>query len=180
MKKIAGLAIIGIFVALVVLFAKGLSGNPRELNNVTVENPLPDFSLPTLLSEKTVDNSVFVSDKPYYLINFWGSWCPSCYDEHSVLMELAKTEPIYGVNWKDETAKGRAFITNLGNPFKEIIVDNNSAIAIGMGVYGAPETFLVRTDGIIIHRYAGALTMPIWEAEFVPKIKALEAATGGQ
>ena len=30
---------------------------------------------------------------------------------------------LQATNWKDETAKGRAFITNLGNPFKEIIVD---------------------------------------------------------
>lgn len=174
-KKVIGLSIIGLFVALVLLFAKGLTSDPGELDNVTVENPVPSFSLPTLFSEKIIDNSDFVTDKSYYLMNFWGSWCPSCYDEHPLLMELSKDHTFYGVNWKDETDNAQKFINERGNPFAEIVVDDNSVLAIGMGVYGAPETFLIKKDGTIIYRLAKPLDMGLWNAEFIPRINQLEA-----
>ncbi len=113
-------------------------------------------------------------DKPYYLVNFFGSWCPSCYQEHAFLLSLGGKVPLYGVNWKDKRADGQQFIRAMGNPFRHIWVDSNSRLAIELGVSGAPETYLIAADGTIMHRYAGEMTAKIWAKEFQPKIQALE------
>ncbi len=171
----------GAFIALMTLFALGLNNNPNELDLVTKGRKIPEFSLPSLTdtddntdNRTMISNTELTSDKGYYLLNFWGSWCPSCYQEHPYLMKLAKTETIYGVNWKDERKDGLGFIKKLGNPYQKIITDNDSELAIGLGVYGAPETYLIKSDGTIIYRYAGAMSDGVWQKEFLPKIKALK------
>jgi cytochrome c biogenesis protein CcmG/thiol:disulfide interchange protein DsbE len=35
-----------------------------------------------------------------------------------------------------------------------------------LGVYGAPETFLIGADGLIKVRHVGALTPIVWEKKF--------------
>ncbi len=175
-KKLVFLSslIVVIFISIIILFTKGLSNNSQELQLITKGKKITEFSLPSLTSDKLITNKDLTSKKPYYLVNFWGSWCDSCYEEHPYLLELSKTETIYGVNWKDSKDDGLSFINKGGNPFKEIIVDNNSLLAIGMGVYGAPETFLIKADGTILHRFVGRLDKKIWEKEFVSKIKAIK------
>ncbi|PIE44956.1 MAG: thiol:disulfide interchange protein [Gammaproteobacteria bacterium] len=176
MKKhyLFGMLFALIFVGLMGLFALGLKNDPNKLDLATKNSKIPAFSLPLLDSHKMISRSDLTTDKAYYLINFWGSWCPSCYAEHSYLLQLGQRETLYGVNWKDERSAGSRFIREGGNPFKAIIVDEHSVLAIGMGVYGAPETFVVKADGTILYRYAGPMSEAVWNKEFVPRIKTLE------
>jgi cytochrome c biogenesis protein CcmG/thiol:disulfide interchange protein DsbE len=37
-------------------------------------------------------------------------------------------------------------------------------------VYGAPESFLVNPEGVVVHKYVGALTVEAWESQFLPLI----------
>ncbi|MGY0399996.1 MAG: DsbE family thiol:disulfide interchange protein [Ostreibacterium sp.] len=175
MKKSILLAVLigGVFIALMITFAAGLKNDPNALDLVTKGEKISQFSLPLLTSDKLFTNNDFKTDKPYYLINFFGSWCPECYKEHSYLMQLSKTETIYGVNWKDTRRDGLAFIQKMGNPFNTILVDANSELAIDLGVYGAPETFLISKDGTILFRHISALDEEVWQRDFIPKIKAL-------
>lgn len=177
MKKtyLFGALFVLVFGGLMGLFVMGLGSNPNELDLATKGKKIPRFSLPALLSDNLLGNADLTSDKGYYLVNFWGSWCSSCYTEHPYLLQLSQREILYGVSWKDERAAGIRFLKSGGNPFKKIIVDNNSVLAIGMGVYGAPETFLISSDGTIMYRYAGPMNERVWQDEFVPKIKQLEA-----
>ncbi len=170
---LAGIIILG-FVAIIALFANGLDKNSQKLQLATKNQKIIEFNLPDLLSDKFITLSELKSSKPYYLVNFWGSWCPACYQEHNFLLELSKKETIYGINWKDKKQDALAMMNDYGNPFTRIIVDDDSILAIGMGVYGAPETFLVKADGTILHRYAGPMDNKIWEDEFVPIIKEIE------
>lgn len=168
-------AVIGsVFVALMAVFALGLRNDPNDLDLVTKGQKVPEFSLPSLLTNETLDNTDLTSKKGYYLLNFWGSWCPSCYQEHPYLVQLNQTETLYGVNWKDEKAGALEFLQKGGNPFDQVIVDANSELAIGLGVYGAPETYLIAADGTIVYRHAGPLSAAIWQKDFLPKIKALQ------
>lgn len=173
---IVGLVGATIFIGLMIIFALELHTNPNKLDLATKDTKIPHFSLPALLEDTEqieLTNTDLTSDKPYYLVNFWGSWCASCYAEHSYLLQLAQTQTIYGVNWKDERDNALRFIQRGGNPFTKIIVDAHSELAIGMGVYGAPETFLVTADGTIVYRYAGAMNASVWQEEFVPRINQL-------
>lgn len=175
MKKSTWLAMVigGGFVALMAMFALGLKNNPNDLDLVTQGQKIPEFSLPSLLDDRTLTNADLTTEKSYYLLNFWGSWCPSCYQEHSYLKQLSQTVPIYGVNWKDSRADGQAFINKGGNPFRAIMVDDSSVLAIGLGVYGAPETYLLAADGTILYRHAGPINAEVWESELLPVIKTI-------
>ncbi len=39
---------------------------------------------------------------------------------------------------------------------------------LDLGVYGAPETFLIDGNGVIRYRHAGAMDERVWEKEFKP------------
>jgi len=43
--------------------------------------------------------------------------------------------------------------------------------AIDFGVYGAPETFLVNPDGIIVHKQVSVITPEIWKNDFLPFVE---------
>lgn len=171
-------AMIGIvFILLMLIFAAGLSANPNKLDFVVKGEKIPMFTLPELRTDndsKQLQHTDLTSNKPYYLVNFWGSWCVSCYQEHPYLHKLGETETIYGINWKDQRKSALKFLQQGGNPFKNIIIDANSHLAIGMGVAAAPETFLVAADGTMIYRHAGIMTPTIWEQQFLPKIQAIK------
>lgn len=166
--------VIVLFGALLMLLAVGLNRDPTVLDLATKGQKIPAFRLPDLLTNKMLTNADLRSEDAYYLINFWGSWCPQCHDEHAFLLKLAQTNTLYGVNWKDDSRAAKRFLAK-ANPFRQVIVDNDSELAIGMGVYGAPETFLIAADGTIIYRYAGALNEAIWNRLFTPKINTLTA-----
>ncbi len=59
----------------------------------------------------------------------------------------------------------------LGNPYEIVAEDRDGRIAIDYGVYGAPETFLIDPQGIIVYKHVGALTMEVWTREFFARIE---------
>ena len=79
---------------------------------------------------------------------------------------------VIGLDWKDEDPAANDYIKQLGNPWEVIATDHDGRIAIDWGVYGAPETFLVNHQGIIVYKFVGALTMEAWESEFLPRINS--------
>ena len=91
--------------------------------------------------------------------------------------------PIYGLNWKDERAAGLKWLQRLGNPYKLVAFDYDNVVGIDWGVYGAPETFLIDSNGIIQYKLIGPMTPEIWQSEFMPLINAGQsslAAAGGE
>lgn len=166
-------AILGIFALITAFFLGGLGKDPRALPSVLVGKPLPAFTLPDLPETRTHGNAD-LPQRPF-LLNVWGSWCPACHIEHPYLMELGKTIPIVGLNWpadnRGEKTAATAMLQQQGNPYHLIIVDKNGTMTTDLGVYGAPETFLVAADGTILHRHAGPLDAQIWQNDFAPHLK---------
>lgn len=164
------LIILGGFFALIALFISGLKQNPQELPSMLIGKPLPAFSLPTL-DEDQHYNEQDLPQTGVYLINIWGSWCPSCHQEHAYLMELAKRYRIIGINWPadnpDEKAQAKQFLAHKGNPYQLVLMDEKARFITDLGVYGAPETFLVK-DGKILYRHAGLLDESVWQRVFLP------------
>jgi len=165
----------GSFIFVLFIFVLGLKEKPSQLSLATQNQAMIAFELPDLLTGESLTKKILQTDKAYFLINFWGSWCAYCYDEHAYLLNLSQSETIYGVNWKDSRDDALDFLQRLGNPYRAIMVDEHSQLAIGMGVYGAPETFLVSAEGVILYRYAGPLSASIWQQQFVPRIATLTA-----
>ena len=52
----------------------------------------------------------------------------------------------------------RRFLGSKGNPYASIAVDANGRTGIDFGVYGVPETFIIRGDGTIAFKFVGPLT----------------------
>ena len=69
------------------------------------------------------------------------------------------------------------FLGALGNPFAKIGADRQGKTGIDWGVYGVPETFIVK-DGVIAHKFIGPLSEEGLAADFMPALeKALAAPT---
>ncbi|MEM8594594.1 MAG: DsbE family thiol:disulfide interchange protein, partial [Pseudomonadota bacterium] len=97
------------------------------------------------------------------LINFWATWCPSCYEEHADLMRLTQQGvTIYGVNYRDDRAEAIQFLSRLGNPFKANFFDEKADIGFEFGVTGAPETFFVDSQGLVQYRHVGVISSKNW------------------
>ena len=161
-----------LFIVLGMLFWRGLELDPHHLPSVKIGQPLPTFTLNTL-DNKTFTQATMQGHAS--LLNVWASWCMACADEQGVLMQLAKQGvPIYGLNYKDTAENAREWLNEWGNPFQQVGEDVDGKVAIDMGVYGSPETFLIDKKGVIRYRHVGALTMPVWKKEFLPRLALLE------
>jgi cytochrome c biogenesis protein CcmG/thiol:disulfide interchange protein DsbE len=62
-----------------------------------------------------------------------------------------------------------------GNPYAAIGVDPHSDAVVDLGVYGAPETFVIDKKGVIRHKVIGAFTPEIWAKQVAPLVRRLEA-----
>ncbi len=69
---------------------------------------------------------------------------------------------IIGLNYKDNSKNAKNFLTELGNPYKEILIDLEGTIAIELGAYGVPESFLIHNNKII-KKYIGPLNQQLIE-----------------
>ncbi|MFO1154737.1 MAG: DsbE family thiol:disulfide interchange protein [Rhodospirillales bacterium] len=168
---------LAIFAVLVLYFWTGLGRNPNDLPSVLLDRPLPPLALPPIEGAPRGLTSDDLKGE-VSLVNIFGSWCVACKAEHSFLMRLSRegVVPIYGINWREkDTEAGPAWLARLGNPYKLVGSDPDSRAAIALGVSGAPETFIIDRDGIIRHKYAGAITPEVWEKELWPIVRRLQA-----
>ena len=84
-----------------------------------------------------------------------------------ILLALAaQGVPIYGLNYKDESQKALAWLDQLGDPYRLNIVDAEGSLGLDLGVYGAPETYVIGADGRIVHRHVGVLDEAVFARDF--------------
>lgn len=157
-----------LFVGLAILLASGLGRDTEELPTALAGKPLPTLQLPSLVRTGTeVNNELFLGH--WTLLNVWASWCPTCYVEHPYLMELAdQGVRLVGLNYKDDLDKARQYLAKLGNPYIEVAVDESGSYGIDLGVYGAPETFIINPQGEVVLRYVGEVNERSWQQRFAP------------
>jgi cytochrome c biogenesis protein CcmG/thiol:disulfide interchange protein DsbE len=150
-----------VFAALAALFWRGLSGDPSALPSALIGKPVPEFTLPAIegLGPPGIDASS-LKQGGVTLVNVWASWCVPCRQEHPVLMALSKRSDIrlVGLNYKDDPANARSFLTTLGQPFAAVGADAKGRAAVDWGVYGVPETFVIDGQGFIRFKFIGPMT----------------------
>src|SRR6476620_9263756 len=165
---------IGIFAALVVLLAVGLTLNPREVPSPLVGKPAPHFRLPLLNDPQRAFAPEDMAGK-VWLFNVWASWCVTCRDEHAVLSEFAKSGvvPVVGLDYKDKRDEASQYLTKLGNPYQIIPYDGEGRVGIDYGVYGTPETYVIDKQGVIRYKRIGPLTPEIMREKIIPLVHEL-------
>jgi cytochrome c biogenesis protein CcmG/thiol:disulfide interchange protein DsbE len=160
-----------IFLVIGGFFFAGLDRNPNFVPSPLVGKPAPVFSLPSVTDPDAVVSSETLKGR-VSLVNVWGTWCVECRHEHEFLLELARAGvPIYGLNVKDDRAAAIEWLARLGNPYASSGFDPEGTAAIDWGVTGAPETFLIGSDGTILHKHISPLTPRIWERDFIPLLR---------
>ena len=94
--------------------------------------------------------------------------------EHPFLTRLAASGvPIYGINYKDEDSEALAWLAELGDPYRVSIVDAEGSLGLDLGVYGAPETYVVDGNGVIRYRHVGVVDERVWTQTLEPIIREL-------
>ncbi|HYC08300.1 MAG TPA: DsbE family thiol:disulfide interchange protein [Steroidobacteraceae bacterium] len=169
---------LGIFVLLAAVLAIGIRHAPEKgvIASPLIGKPAPSFALPSLTDPARVVRSEELRGH-WYLFNVWGTWCVECRAEHAMLLQVGKAGvlPLIGLDWKDDDAQALAWLAQLGNPYQAVAVDRSGRVAIDWGVYGAPETFLVNPQGVVVYKHVGALTPETWTREILPRVAPLPA-----
>lgn len=175
---IARLLPLAVFAALVGLLLFGIEWNKHhemtEVPSPLIGKAAPEFTLPLLYdSTKSVSRKELLG-KPY-LLNVFGSWCPTCQFEHPILTAQIKPLGIklVGLDWKDQPEDAKRWLAQFGNPYDAVITDQDGRAGIDFGVYMAPESFLVDAQGMIRYKRIGMFTPETIKSELLPKIAEL-------
>ena len=166
-----------LFIVLAILLWRGLSLDPTSMPSALVDDEMPGFRLPLLDQPQNMVGKADLPQGPL-LINVWGTWCPTCVMEHPFLMQVAEKYgvTIVGLDYKDERAAALQWLGQRGNPYQMTLFDEEGVFGLELGVYGAPETYLVDAEGVIRLRHVGELNDRVWRDSFAPFFAEMQEA----
>lgn len=158
---------LAVFLGLTGLFLLRLgAGDPSLVPSALIGRPAPAIDLPPLagLPVPGLSTADLVAGH-VTVLNVFASWCAECHDEHPALTALTQ-DPAFkaagaslaGLVYKDDPDNARRYLGAKGNPFARLGTDRSGRAGIDFGVYGVPETFVIRGDGVIAYKLVGAVT----------------------
>jgi DsbE subfamily thiol:disulfide oxidoreductase len=146
---------------------------PSLIPSVLINRPAPAFDLSPLLAGEPGFKTADLRGK-VTLVNFFASWCAPCREEHEFLPQITKAGiPLIGINYKDRPEDAKAWLAELGNPFRTVAVDAHGRTGIDFGVYGVPESYLIDKQGVIRFKQTGPLTPDIIQNQLIPLAEKL-------
>jgi len=153
-----------LFVGLGLFLWNGIGKDTETLPSPLLGKPVPAFQLTSLQDESRMLTAEDLKGKPA-LINVWATWCPSCKQEHAQLNRIAMDEgvTIYGINYKDDRAKAKLWLEQYLDPYALNIYDPQGKLGLDLGVYGAPETYVIDSQGIIRYKHVGVVDQRVWQ-----------------
>ena len=142
-----GVAVVGVLLAL-------------TLRPADQENRAPDFALPLLSGERTL-NSEDLAGHPVVL-NFWASWCDPCREEIPVIESVwneykDRGVVVVGINVQDTEGAARAFEKEFGMTYP-LVTDYEGDVSKKLGVVGLPVTVFIDRDWTLLGSESGADT----------------------
>ncbi|MDE2184475.1 MAG: heme lyase CcmF/NrfE family subunit [Alphaproteobacteria bacterium] len=163
--------LVGIFLYRLHLVEEGFA--PNLIPSVMINKAAPSFDLPPLVDGlpgvKTSDLKGHVT-----LVNFFASWCGPCREDHPMLSQIPGNIRLVGISYKDRAEDAKAWLAELGNPYKAIGVDAHGQTGINFGVYGVPESYLIDKNGVIRFKQTGPLTPEIIRDKLIPLAEKLQ------
>ena len=177
-RRLLTLAPLLIFGALALLFfARLFAGDASRIPSALIGQSAPPLDLPAL------DGSAGLKDADLRqghvsVVNIFASWCVPCHEEHAILLDLAADKALaaegvrlIGVAQKDDPENIRRFLGAKGDPYSRIGVDRDGRAGIDWGVYGVPETFIVKGDGTIAFKLVGPMSAATLASVVRPEIE---------
>jgi cytochrome c biogenesis protein CcmG, thiol:disulfide interchange protein DsbE len=170
-----------LFAALAALFLIRLySGDASRLPSALIGRQVPEFVLPSVegLLDKPGFSDSDLRQGKVTVVNVFASWCVPCHQEHETMMRLSMNPAVaragvrlFGLAYKDDPASVRGFLAQSGNPFSRVGADRNGRTAIDWGVYGVPETFIIKGDGTLAYRFVGPMDEDSYRNVILPEIE---------
>ncbi|MCP5181605.1 MAG: DsbE family thiol:disulfide interchange protein [Pseudomonadales bacterium] len=179
MNRMSFFVPLGVFVVIVALGYIGFGlGDRAVLPSPLIGKPFPPFSAPRLDAPEQLADRTALLGRPL-LVNVWATWCPTCKAEHAFLETLKAREglEIVGIVYKDDPASARRWLDRYGDPYSFNLLDADGRIGVELGVYGAPESFLLDARGTIVYKRVGDVNEQVWAAEIAPRLAAMEDAS---
>jgi cytochrome c biogenesis protein CcmG/thiol:disulfide interchange protein DsbE len=99
----------------------------------------------------------------WLVVNFFASWCTPCRIEHPQLAAFdaahrdAGDAILVSVTFDDRADDARDFFDERGGSWP-VIDDPDNSIGVAFGVAQVPETFVISPTGVVVQRFAGAVT----------------------
>ncbi|MGH6842518.1 MAG: DsbE family thiol:disulfide interchange protein [Methylocella sp.] len=172
---------LAVFAALAALFVVRLySGDASRLPSALIGREVPAFALPPVegFSDKPGFSDADLRQGKLTLVNVFASWCVPCHQEHEFVMRLAADPALsragvrlFGLAYKDEPKNIGRFLAEAGDPYAKIGADRKGRTAIDFGVYGVPETFVIKGDGRIAYRFVGPIGEESYRTAILPEIE---------
>jgi cytochrome c biogenesis protein CcmG, thiol:disulfide interchange protein DsbE len=170
---------LAVFAALAALFFFRLlhGGDPSRIPPALIGQSAPALDLPGL------DGATGLTDADLRrghvtVVNVFASWCLPCHEEHPALLELAADKALVaagveliGVAQKDAPENVRRFLGAKGDPYAKVGLDRDGRAGIDWGVYGVPETFIVKGDGTIAYKFIGPMSAEALASVVKPQIE---------
>lgn len=129
----------------------GRSGSVKEMGNIKVGQPAPDFSLNDL-SNQPVSLSSF-RGKKVLVLDFWATWCGPCRMAMPGLQELQdefkdRGFQVMSIDQGERADQVRVFIERKKYSF-HVVLDSDGAVGDEYGVRGIPTLVLVDKKGTV-------------------------------
>lgn len=137
-------------------------------------NDWPAVTLTELADPGREVNSADYAGRPR-VVNFWGSWCVACREEHPVLERLSAEEglAVLGINHLDNRDDALRWLDWFGDPYETSLFDAEGRIGAALGIGALPVTLVVDGEGIIRYRHLGVLDNETADAVIVPLVEEL-------
>jgi cytochrome c biogenesis protein CcmG, thiol:disulfide interchange protein DsbE len=163
-------AVVGVLIAaLVIVLATRKGGGDNFGASRLLGKPAPQISGVNVLSGQQVSLAQMQSigiaggngEPKFAVVNFFGSWCPPCADEHPELKAFAEEHAkagdaiLFAVAYQDTPKDIKKFFKMRGGDWP--VVDSNRS-SVEWGVLKAPETFLVDQQGYVVWKASGGVT----------------------
>jgi len=130
-------------------------------STASIEEGYIEVSDNDFLNLRTInENEKVLIDFDLVIVNYWASWCLECIEEHELLIALSEVQGLNGkiilVSFQDSEDNALSFLNKYGYGDITYVTDENSKFSINSGVFGVPETHIIKNNKIV-KKYIGPL-----------------------
>jgi cytochrome c biogenesis protein CcmG/thiol:disulfide interchange protein DsbE len=155
------LAVAVVLAVLVVVFARVKGGEHDTAKTPLIDQPAPP------VRTTTIDGQPFdLSQRKgsWVVLNFFGTWCPPCRQEHPELLRFATAQAqqadgaeLVTIVSNDDPDTVRKYFQDNGGDWPKL-QDPGGEIYVSFGVSKVPETWIIDPNGYVRYRSIATVT----------------------